>query len=235
MVTILLIILQAIILLVLINSFSHVFTYIYIFFIILSMIMVLYLINKETSPSLKIPWLVIMMLIPLFGGILYLLFGQNHLSKNLRKENNKIYTLKNNASYSDQETFKQLTKDFPHYVGQVNYLRKYSNARVCAHTKTTYFPLGEDMFKLMCEKLKQAKKFIFIESFIVDEGYMLQTILDILLEKVKEGVEIRFIYDDIGCLTTLPPEYFRYLRSHGIKSVAFNPFEPILSIVHNNR
>ncbi|MFQ6860869.1 MAG: cardiolipin synthase [Beduini sp.] len=235
MVTILLIIIQAIILLVLINSFSHVFTYIYIFFILLSIIMVLYLINKETSPSLKLPWLVIMMLIPLFGGALYLLFGQNHVSKALKKENNKLYALRNSASYSDQETFKQLQIDFPHYIGQVNYLRNYSNARVYAHTKTTYFPLGENMFEAMCEKMKQAKKYIFIESFIVDEGYMLQTVLDILIDKVKEGVEVRFIYDDLGCLTTLPPEYFRYLRSHGIKAMAFNPFEPILSIVHNNR
>lgn len=234
-VTILLLILQVTFLLFVVNEFSYYFTYIYVALILLSVVMVLYLINKETSPSLKIPWLIIMTLIPLFGGVLYVLFGQNHIDKNLKKKSMLLAKLETIASHNDKDRFDLLRKQYPEYVGQINYIRNFSEARVYHHTKTTYFPLGEEMFLMLCEKLKEAKKYIFIESFIVEEGYMLNSILDILKEKIKEGVEVRFIYDDLGCLTTLPSNYHLYLESLGIKVLVFNKFKPVLSIVHNNR
>ena len=85
------------------------------------------------------------------------------------------------------------------------------------------------------EELKKAEHYIIMEYFIVAEGYMWDTVLDILKEKVKQGVDVRLIYDGVGCLTTLPSKYYRELQAYGIKCAAFNPFRPFLNIILNNR
>ena len=91
------------------------------------------------------------------------------------------------------------------------------------------------MFLDMLEDLKKAKHFIFLEYFIIHEGKMWNSILEILEQKVKEGVDVRLIYDDMGCVTTLPHRYYKKLQAKGIKCAAFNPVRPILNIVLNNR
>ena len=87
----------------------------------------------------------------------------------------------------------------------------------------------------MVEELKKAKKYIFLEYFIIQEGKMWNTILDILKEKADEGVDVRVIYDDMGCIMTLPTGYDKKLREMGIKCSIFNPFVPILSSKFNTR
>lgn len=87
----------------------------------------------------------------------------------------------------------------------------------------------------MIEELEKAQRFVFLEYFIVAEGKMWGTILDILERKVKEGVDVRMIYDDIGCLFTLPYKYNEILEEKGIKCRVFNQFRPIWSAKMNNR
>ena len=91
------------------------------------------------------------------------------------------------------------------------------------------------MFPVLVRELKQAKKYIFIEYFIINDGVMWQTILNILEKKAAEGVDVRLIYDGFGCLTTLPHKYYEELQKKGIKCQVFNPFRPILNIIQNNR
>ena len=90
-------------------------------------------------------------------------------------------------------------------------------------------------FQFLSEELSQAKKYIFIEYFIINDGVMWRTILDILEKKAAEGVDVRLIYDGFGCLTTLPYKYDEEIRKKGIKCVIFNPFRPFLNIIQNNR
>ena len=92
-----------------------------------------------------------------------------------------------------------------------------------------------EMFPAMLEALRSAEHFIFMEYFIINQGYMFQTIVDILEEKAKQGVEVRLIYDDMGCIGTLPPHYYKILQKKGIKCAAFNPFRPVMSVIMNNR
>ena len=99
----------------------------------------------------------------------------------------------------------------------------------------TYFPLGEDKFSAMIPRLEQAKDFIFLEYFIVSEGRMWDTVVEILERKAKEGVDVRMIYDGMGCLTTLPYDYFEKLRQRGIQCKVFSPIKPVLSSYQNNR
>ena len=116
-----------------------------------------------------------------------------------------------------------------------SYIRKYSFTDTYTNTRTTYYPWGEKAFPVMVEKLKKAKHYIFMEYFIIDPGKFWDTILEVLLQKVKEGVEVRLIYDDLGCLSTLPDDYDKYLNSQGIKCYRYSPLKPIVDIRMNNR
>ena len=99
----------------------------------------------------------------------------------------------------------------------------------------TYFANGEDAFPVMLEELKKAKHYIFLEYFIIAEGIMWNSMLDIIKQKIKEGVEVKMLYDDVGCLTTLPSNYFKKMRKLGIKCYATNRIRAIFDIRNNNR
>ena len=95
--------------------------------------------------------------------------------------------------------------------------------------------MGEDWFAKYLEELKKAEHYIFMEYFIIAEGYMWDSILEVLKEKAAAGVEVRLIYDDLGCVNTLPAQYYRTLQACGIRCAAFNQFRPVLNVVMNNR
>ena len=87
----------------------------------------------------------------------------------------------------------------------------------------------------MLADLQRAEKFIFMEYYIIEEGVMWDAVLDVLRERVAAGVDVRVIYDDLGCLLTLPVGYQKTLRSYGIQCEVFNPFHPFLTTLQNNR
>ena len=118
---------------------------------------------------------------------------------------------------------------------RLNYLCNYNGFSVTNHHQVTYYPLGELVFKEMLKDLKKAKKYIFLEYFIIKPGVMWDSILQILEEKVKEGVEVRVMYDDAGCLANLKKQYDEELRQKGIKCIVFNPLTPLSGVIMNNR
>lgn len=230
-----LIALQALILILLIWKLSNYFVYVYAFFMILSMVMVLWIVSKKANPSVKIPWVIIIMMFPIFGGLFYVLFGGTRIPKNQRRKMNKI--VKNMVEkYPDSaDIIKELENIDEHIAMQFNYVNRQSGASVYKNTTGEYLELGEVKFEKMKEELEKAKHFIFMEYFIIQEGVMWNSILEILERKVKEGVDVRVMYDDIGCLQTLPYRYNEILESKGIKCVVFNPFKPSLSVGLHNR
>ena len=102
-------------------------------------------------------------------------------------------------------------------------------------TRTAYYSPGEAFFEALIPDLESAEHYIFLEFFIVQEGKMWDTILDILIRKAREGVTVRLIYDDMGCFLTLPKDYKKQLAQHGIECIVFNPFRPLMSVVQNKR
>ena len=120
-------------------------------------------------------------------------------------------------------------------AGLADYLERMAGAPVYKNTDIEYFPLGEDMFVRLMEELKVAKHFIFMEFFIIDRGYMWDEILKVLEEKVKEGVEVRVMYDGMCCLMLLPFHYPRQLERKGIRCKMFSPIIPVLSTHQNYR
>ncbi len=200
----------------------------------ISLVVVVYIINKHESASYKLAWSVPILLFPAFGGIMYL-YCQGRLS---------IFRFKKKIEIVDKE-IQQLTAKFPsanrefsssHPSGStlVNYLNN-KGFPIYSNTESVYFASGEEMYDELLKQLKNAKEYIFLEFFIVHEGKMWDSILEILKQKAAEGVDVRLIYDGMGSVTTLPRKYYKTLQRAGIRCVVFNPFVPVISTMQNNR
>lgn len=202
---------------------------------ILAAILVLRIINKRMNPSFKLAWTFVILLFPLLGLVIYMVFGRPELTKRTRQKMNRVHEEIEPLLISNPEYDKELEALDVSVAQQSAYISKWAHFPVYKHTDTCYYPSGEEMFPVMLEELEKAEKFIFIEYFIFGEGYMYDRITDVLARKVKEGVEVRLIFDDFGCVGTMPPHFYRDLQKKGIKCAAFNPVRPFLSIIMNNR
>lgn len=196
---------------------------------IISIVTMLTIIYREEDAGYKIIWLVFIGLSPLFGTLFYLVAGNKKPSRKLRKSFEK-----HRHSLHDNLEQKELLEDITNISakGQMGYLID-QGFSMYHNSKVTYYPLGDDNYVDLIQELKKAEKFIFMEYFIVEKGIMFDTILDILKQKVQEGVEVRFLYDDVGSLMLLPYKYYLELESYGIQAATFNPF--LLSFVTNHR
>lgn len=205
------------------------------FMLVISALITLYLLSKNENSAYKISWLVIISLMPVFGGLLYIFFGNKNPSRKMAAQIEKVQREKSGNLTQKQEVMEILEQENPRIAGRSRYLYQKTHAPVWQNTKTTYFPLGENMFEDMLAELEQAKNFIFLEFFIIEDGVFWGSIKEILTKKAKEGVDVRLMYDDIGCLMLLPKEYVKEMEAAGISCIAFNPFKPILSLAMNNR
>ena len=190
----------------------------------------IHLINRDTSPEYKLTWLLVMA-IPIAGVILYFLFFERKLSKR-EAELLSRYTDKTLLS---SEPRARIPESSEHY-GKVRALLADDPMAVAySNTRSRFFSSGEDYFVALVSDLRCAKRYIFLEYFIIEEGELWSEIHSILADKAAEGLDVRVIYDDIGCMQTLPSSYERCLRSEGISAYRFCRVTPKISSVHNNR
>ncbi len=188
---------------------------------------------KDIEPTYKIPWVFTVIIFPILGITLYFSFGKVRVKKLYLYRYADVQ--KALAGILDEHARNNIKKIDEDYQGQSKYIYNVSHMPVYQNTKARYFKLGDEMFETYLEDLSKAKKFIFIEYFIIKKGEVWNQILSILKRKVIEGVEIRVMYDDIGSLWTLPSGYDKELRKMGIKCIRFNKFTPTVSVLHNNR
>lgn len=229
-------VLQITLLILLLVTFRKYYIYLFGINLIFVVIAVFYIINDNINPSFKISWILITSGIPILGWVIYFIFGERRLLKSIRK---KMKSISLNMNYSMDLTREYTIKNPMDYDKNAYTIAKYINtstgSNLFFNTKTEYFKSGEDSFDRFIEDLKSAKKFIFMEYFIVSEGVFLDNIIEILKEKVKKGVDVRFIIDDVGSIFTLPNEKISEYKSFGIKIVEFNPIRFLLLPKHNNR
>lgn len=221
--------------LIMIWKFSSYFVVFDTIFLIISILAVVYILNSRSDPAYKLAWIIPIMLFPIFGGLFYLMIGGTGLTDNMKKRMQGISDKMKECLTQDGDTIKLLQQDNSTAYNQAKYIEKFTFCPVYDNSATEFLDSGEKFFEELIKELKNAKKFIFIEFFIIEEGYMWNTILDILKEKAKKGVDVRVIYDDVGCLFKLPAGYYKELEKMGIKCCVFNPFTPIMSIRLNNR
>ena len=201
---------------------------------LISVATVIAIVNRSMSPESKVTWLIVTF-VPVFGPLLYLMFGERRLSKKELKQLQELNSIAFHENNGRQLHLQLQETDKPAY-GIINaLLHMDSNAEVYDQTDSQFFTNGEEMWQQMLEDLKRAEKFIFLEYYIVDEGLMWDSILEILEEKAAQGVEIKMLYDDIGCMVTLPGDYTVHLRSKGIDAHKFNKVIPRMTVAYNNR
>lgn len=202
---------------------------------IIALFIALIIVNKNSNPSYKLIWMVVILALPLVGVLLYFAFGRSKLTRPTRKRMEAINRQMEQEFPKNEEILEKIRAMDKSVFCQSKYVRDWANFPVYENTATKYYTSGEEMFPDMLAALEQAQHFIFMEFFIVEEGEMFGKILDILKRKVDAGVEVRFIYDDFGCVTTLPSKYYLTLQEMGIKCVRFNPLHPVVSVLLNNR
>lgn len=230
-----LIILQICLLFLLLNEASEYYGYVRFIFILVSTIYAIKMLKRDIPFAFKLPVLLLIFAFPILGIFLYYFSFENKLRKKFIK-NIKKQTFTLESLYIENSTINnQLKSECKNIYQQSQYIANNSFLPVYKNNYNKYYPSGEEFFKDLLEDLKNAKSFIFLEFFIIGKGILWNSILEILKQKAKNGVEIRVIFDDIGSLKTLPYNYNKILEKHGIKCVVFNPIIPILSLFHNNR
>ena len=203
---------------------------------LLALIAVIYLINRNDRPSMKLNWILLMLIVPIVGVPMYLLYGEGRPAHKIKKQ--LAASGKENAAAFDSSFGGVKQKNAQTRADTISrFLHRYAGCPAAYDGDVVYYDCGEKMFESMKAELKKAEKFILLEYFILSHGKMWSEILQILLEKAEEGVQIRIIYDDFGCMTSLPPKYDRYLESlhENVKAMRFNKVVPFFAVRMNNR
>lgn len=203
----------------------------YQFFSFLSLLFAVIIVSDDINPSYKITWLMAVMLMPVFGWVLYLLFGRRNIRKSARKRFNEIVS---ESSGLTEDTDVSVLVTDPMTRRQLALLRE-SGAHIRNDTQTEYYPFGEVFFEALKEELSKAEKFIFMEYFIIDEGRMWDEIFAILQKKAADGVCVRVMFDDMGTIKRLPKSFGDKLKSAGIAVAVFNRLRPTLNASANYR
>ena len=198
-------------------------------------VMVLYLINSNFDPSAKITWLVFIMIVPVFGTLFLLYTRMDVGHRALRDRLRLLVDETKDAQPQDERVLKELEQTSPESAALDRYLDQTGCFPVYDRTEVSYFPLGEDKFEEMLIQLEKAEHFIFLEYFIIEEGEMWGRILEILVRKASQGVEVRLMYDGTNEFATLPYSYPRKLKELGIKCKTFAPIAPFVSTHYNYR
>lgn len=214
---------------------SEHYLFVYFSLLLLDLVLVVYITNTSENPSYKLPWIMAMLVFPLFSGLAYILI-KTDLGHRLFKK-----------AYADkvQETQKYLPQD-THVLQQLreldegchnlsSYLLQYGGYPVYRNRHSQYFSDGMQMFEAMKNEICTAKRYIFLEFFIISMGSMWDEILRLLKAKAGEGVDVRIFYDGFGTQLQMPHHYFDDLRQYGIQCKVFNGFKPLLSTSQNNR
>ncbi|NCB91132.1 MAG: cardiolipin synthase [Clostridia bacterium] len=231
----LMILLQIGVLFVAFGRLQEYLVYTYWSFSLLSVIAAIVIINRPGNPGFKLAWMVPIMILPVFGVLFYVFIetqlGTRMMNKKLMDSSKKMqkYSVQNPQIYEELKIEDRQMANLSHYISTKGGFPTYKN------TNVSYFPLGENKFEQLIIELEKAEKFIFMEYFIVAEGRMWGTIHEILKRKVKEGVEVRFMYDGTCTIALLPHNYRKKLEAEGIYCKIFNPIKPALSTTQNNR
>lgn len=226
---------QVILLSFFIVSLSQYLFYFSIIFFILSFITILYIISKKDNPIYKLAWIIPVALIPILGWFIYILGTRRKVSDSQKDKMLEIYNKTSLLCPVNKDIMDEIEKQSKSISNQINYITNTSFFGVCKNTQTKYLSPGEVFWESLCEELEKAEKFIFMEYFIIQEGTMWDRVLDILVKKVKDGVEVKLIYDDLGCIQTLPNNYHKKLINLGIDVAVFNVFRPSIDSFMNYR
>lgn len=202
---------------------------------LLGIVIAISILNNSRHLSSDKLWVILIVLLPVAGTFGFIVFASGLFSSKTFKA---LYLETDHAQkyfHKDDAVLKEMKQAMPDLSGDFRYIQNAAGFPLYRNTGFDYYGLGEEGWPVMLEEMKQAKEFIFLEYFIIEEGKMWNAMHDILKEKAKEGLEIRVMYDDMGSLNTLAPGYDRKLEKEGIHCVRFNKLNPFINMIMNHR
>ena len=197
---------------------------------LLSFALVLWILAQRDNASYKISWILLILLFPLPGSLFYLIFGNKRMGKGMKQQLDSFGGF-GKTSGEDIETAALSDGE----KRQARCLLNCAEAKLYGGTHSEYFSGGELLFHRLLQELEKAEHFILLEYFIIDEGALWNSVFETLEKKAQEGVEIRILGDDAGCITTLPTDFGEKLKAKGIDFLLFNPLQPRLNTFLNYR
>ncbi len=203
--------------------------------LIINLVVTINIIIENTYPENKIPWIIILNTIPIIGAIIYIVYGKQSISKKKKEMLKQIDIEQAKGLASINKPRPEFFVENPNILRQSEYIRRVAYSPAYEGTEVEYYHLGEEKWQAMLRELKTAEKFIFMEYFIIEQGKMWNEIEKILIEKAAQGVDVRLMYDDLGCLKTLPMSFAKRLRNHKIDCRVFNKFSNLFNANFNNR
>ncbi len=208
--------------------------YVFVAVRLLSIGCLLYTIGRNSRHFSKIPWCLLLLIFPFSGTVFFLLFSNGiptirlrgrverstpplpeHIAKNALKETNQIIAerRKNNTVKSDTLEYLFYRCGFPASRGG----------------RSSYYKSGEDAYPEIIKDLRCAKRFVYIEFFIIEKCSMFDEIMEILSDKAANGVDVRMIYDDFGNMASVSSYFHKEVeKKHpGVKCLKFHPVSPL--------
>ncbi len=202
---------------------------------VIVVITVLHAANRDMVPETKIPWILCIVALNVFGVAIYITFSSRRPRRRMRNLYKDLHD--RSVHYGKRVFSKEETEERLGSWASVSEALCAENpaALLMGRTATEYIPTGEAFLERLLSDLEKAEKFIFIETFVLAKGKLLSSLLDVLERKVQAGVEVRMMYDDVGSMSRVHFRYHKELQKRGIACVKFNPFVPVVTNLHNNR
>ena len=202
---------------------------------LISAILILIEVNRHEESAFKITWIMLMATIPFFGWFFYIYTHTGIISKNIKSSYLNAKDAVDGCRTDDTDVIKAMEAE-GRSASLAKFISRAGGNSVYNNSIVKYYPLGDDMLEDILDELNRAKKFIFMEFFIINKSsYMWSRIVEILIRKAQEGVDVRLIYDGMGCLNIVPKDYDKELQNQGVKCQIFSPLQPLLSTYQNNR
>ena len=202
---------------------------------VIAAVVIIYLLNIQQNSSFKLMWTIIIVATPIIGVPFYFFVKLQPGTRVIGERISQIIIEEERLLLPDKDTVNRLMTDSGQEYGLFKYLYEDGNYPVYDNSGAMYFPSGETKFAELVNQLEKAEDFIFMEYFIIDKGEMWDTVLEILERKVKEGVEVRLMYDGTCVMSLLPRHYPQQLQDKGIACKVFSPMRPFLTTHQNNR
>lgn len=218
-----------------VNFFSEGFIWLRIIGLVSAALTAMFIINKPQIAEIKLPWIIGLAIVPILATITYIFLGNAHFNRKQQRSIAKIYLATQKYTEPTEEEKRLAEAALGEYAGLAKCLSLKTISSATLNNRTEFLPSGERFLDSLLSDLEKAEKFVFMEYFIIEEGEMWGKVLDVLKRKAADGVEIRVIYDDIGCAGKLKHSYYKKLRAAGINCKKFNVITLRPSGVFNNR
>lgn len=201
----------------------------------LTFILVLYIYGRQSNAAFKMPWIILILVLPVLGVCLYLLFGHREATRTMRRRFEEIDPALLKELTQEPEVMKALEDIDFGVANQCRYLQRYSQYPVYQNTDVTFYSEASEAFEAQLKELAKAKSFIFLEYHAIQEAESFERMKNVLAERVAAGVEVRILYDDVGSIGFIDPGFIKRMGAIGVQCRMFNPVKPVMNIFMNNR